>query len=555
MRAHMTCMDRLRILTVMFSLLLALLAVEAGAAELKDVEAATVFIQSQYRPVHVQNPTPEQLVTSSGTGLIVADEGLILTNAHVVKTVQLTDTRNGGPATDQTPFVHRRTLVLHKVRVRVDSGTEHSRVLPASVLATVYPDFLTDLALLRVYPRDRLPAVTLADAASARQLKRGERVRSLGFPQAVNFGNPNGPELVLHSGDIASIHKDDQNRVVSINHDAKIDQGNSGGPLIDARGRVVGVNTFGIGKQNFSIPMSTVWRVFGDTLKHRVPPADSRRVLTVGPDARATAKTVEEAMEMAEPGDTILLGEGRHELDGGAWVKRGVWLRGASRDRTTLVLGQGPLVFESQDPIRAAVLKIGRAGYSEVSDLTMTLKHRGVRGAKWPYVECLGSRETFLHDVTIERNGDDKAWLLAVRSDNAPNIVNCRLESPTWPGRALFVLAPHLKGQLRAAPGQGPKFHRVQLSGAKVTRRAAFHGCVIRPLTDKVAGDTSWMLLFFDASGAKGLEMVGCLRPPGSAKEAHNGMAFSHGRLEANTFCFEKFWAIWLRGWPEAEID
>ncbi len=144
----------------------------------------------------------------AAAGTIWHPEGLIVTNAHVVAGPW---GRGDGP-----------------LEVVLADG----HVLPARILAQ---DAGLDLAALRVSAHD-LPAIPLADS---RRLRPGEMVLSLGFPWGVTGGATVGvvidtgsalPELA-HSGRewvAASLH---------------LRPGHSGGPMLDSRGRLVGLNT------------------------------------------------------------------------------------------------------------------------------------------------------------------------------------------------------------------------------------------------------------------------------------------------------------------------
>jgi S1-C subfamily serine protease len=155
-----------------------------------------------------------------GSGIVVAGDGYVLTNAHV--------TAGGGT-----------------LRVRI-SG---SRVATAE---RVGRDERTDLAVLRVAPRE-LPVLALSE----RRLLVGETV--------VAIGNPLGFERSVTVGVVSALHRNlpaPGGGLLEglVQTDASINPGNSGGPLLDARGEVVGVNTAmlpwarGIG---FAVPART----------------------------------------------------------------------------------------------------------------------------------------------------------------------------------------------------------------------------------------------------------------------------------------------------------
>jgi S1-C subfamily serine protease len=154
-----------------------------------------------------------------GSGFVIAQDGWVLTNAHVA--------RGGGP-----------------LRIRL-SG---SRVAKGELVGA---DERTDLAVVRVELRD-LPVLSLSE----RPLRVGEVV--------VAIGNPLGFERSVTVGFVSALYRNlpAQNTMLEglVQTDASINPGNSGGPLLDAEGRVVGLATAiipwarGIG---FAVPART----------------------------------------------------------------------------------------------------------------------------------------------------------------------------------------------------------------------------------------------------------------------------------------------------------
>jgi S1-C subfamily serine protease len=155
-----------------------------------------------------------------GSGVVLAPDGYVLTNAHVA--------RGGGP-----------------LRIRI-SG---SRVAAGELVGA---DERTDLAVVRAEARE-LPVLALSE----RRLAVGE--------VALAIGNPLGFERSVTVGVISALHRNlpaPQGGLLEglVQTDASINPGNSGGPLLDAHGDVVGINTAmlpwarGIG---FAIPAHT----------------------------------------------------------------------------------------------------------------------------------------------------------------------------------------------------------------------------------------------------------------------------------------------------------
>ncbi len=160
-----------------------------------------------------------------GSGFIISADGLVLTNAHVVHNAQRVTVK----LTDRREFV-------------------------AKVLGS---DPKTDVAVLRIDAKD-LPVAPLG---SAKDLKVGEWVLAIGSP----FGFENSVTAGVVSAKGRSLP--DDSFVPFIQTDVAVNPGNSGGPLFNARGEVVGINsqiysrTGGYQGLSFAIPMETVLKV------------------------------------------------------------------------------------------------------------------------------------------------------------------------------------------------------------------------------------------------------------------------------------------------------
>ena len=170
-------------------------------------------------------PVPNQLVRGQGSGFIVSADGLILTNAHVVRGA---------------------TEVMVKLTDR--------REFPAKVLGA---DAKTDVAVLRIEAKN-LPVLALG---STRDLRVGEWVLAIGSP----FGFENSVSAGVVSAKGRSLP--DDSFVPFIQTDVAVNPGNSGGPLFNARGEVVGINsqiysrTGGYQGLSFAIPIEVATQV------------------------------------------------------------------------------------------------------------------------------------------------------------------------------------------------------------------------------------------------------------------------------------------------------
>ena len=173
----------------------------------------------QFKKHRKDAPEPSEKATSLGSGFIIDSSGLIVTNNHVID------------GADQI------TVVL-KDKTRLEAKV-------------VGKDEKTDLALLRVKSKKQLPALRWGDSRKARV---GDWVLAIGNPLGLG-GSVSAGIISARGRDIRSGPYDD-----FIQTDAPINRGNSGGPLFDMQGRVIGINTailspnggsIGIG---FSIP-------------------------------------------------------------------------------------------------------------------------------------------------------------------------------------------------------------------------------------------------------------------------------------------------------------
>jgi tetratricopeptide (TPR) repeat protein/S1-C subfamily serine protease len=177
--------------------------------------------------------------TVEGSGFFAFQPGLVLTNAHVL-----------GMLSPGSP-------VPAEVRVVVHSGEPEEFALPAQVLAV---DRDNDLGVLRVQGRaNRLPTPLPVD--TSRALDQLQKVYIYGFP----FGKSLGKDITASESSVSSIRKDGAGLVDQIQVNGGIDRGNSGGPVVDSRGAVVGVAVSGIrGTQiKFAVPGERVLELLG----------------------------------------------------------------------------------------------------------------------------------------------------------------------------------------------------------------------------------------------------------------------------------------------------
>jgi serine protease Do len=150
----------------------------------------------------------------SGSGIIIASDGWIVTNAHVVQGGRRIRVRLTPEATSSTPH----------------SGASRHGLFEAKL---VVADRDTDLALLKIEATG-LPTLELSDSSD---LKQGQLVLA--------FGSPLGLDNSVSMGVVSSVARqlDPDSPTIYVQTDAAINPGNSGGPLVDTSGHVVGINT------------------------------------------------------------------------------------------------------------------------------------------------------------------------------------------------------------------------------------------------------------------------------------------------------------------------
>lgn len=176
--------------------------------------------------------------TATGSGVIISEDGYILTNNHVVNT--------------SSNYSFYQVSEANKITVKLyNDETEYEAQI-------IGKDETTDLAVIKI-DKNNLPAATLGDSDS---LQVGE------FSMAI--GSPLGMESTVTAGIISAtsrtITSDGKNYTV-IQTDAAINSGNSGGALINSKGEVIGINTLklsgsGVEGIGFAIPINSTKTIY-----------------------------------------------------------------------------------------------------------------------------------------------------------------------------------------------------------------------------------------------------------------------------------------------------
>jgi len=284
----------------------------------------------RFGPIPPRRGAPrDQEAQATGSGFILAADGYVVTNAHVVDGAD-------------------------EVKVRLSDRREY-------IAKVIGADKRTDVALLKIDAKD-LPRVSIGDPD---KLKVGEWV--------VAIGKPFGLENTMTAGIVSAKGRDlpQENLVPFIQTDVAINPGNSGGPLFNLRGEVVGINsmiysrTGGYMGLAFAIPidvaMNTVTQLkdkgrvtrgrIGVTIQEVSKEAAEAFGLKgpVGALVNSVEKGGPAEKAGVEPGDIILKADGRDvkssndlprvitALRPGQTVKITVWRKGSQRDMSVTV--------------------------------------------------------------------------------------------------------------------------------------------------------------------------------------------------------------------------
>jgi len=196
----------------------------------EQVEPSVVYISVEY----VESSFFFQTVrTKTGSGVMLSPEGYIMTNNHVIE-----DARSVEVVLPNDPTTYEAEIV----------GM----------------DPFTDLAVIKIEGRD-FPSVRFADTS---RLRIGDWVIAIGNALGLE-GGPSVTVGIVSNLDRSVALGESRNYDI-IQTDAAINQGNSGGPLVDLAGNVVGINTFIISTAEnigFAINASTASRVYDDVVR------------------------------------------------------------------------------------------------------------------------------------------------------------------------------------------------------------------------------------------------------------------------------------------------
>lgn len=208
-----------------------------------------VGIQVEYNvnsPLSIFMREPQtSTATASGSGIIISDDGYILTNNHIVAT---SSSESYYEVSDATKV----TVTLF------NDETEYEAKI-------VGKDEQTDLAVIKI----EKTGLTKAEFADSDSIKVGE------FAMAV--GNPLGMQSSITCGVVSAVNREvtdsDGKKFTLIQTDAAINSGNSGGALVNSEGKVIGINTLklsgtGIEGMGFAIPINSTTEITSQLIQY-----------------------------------------------------------------------------------------------------------------------------------------------------------------------------------------------------------------------------------------------------------------------------------------------
>lgn len=215
-----------------------------GIAVAQKVLPSIVGIKVEYK-VNSIFMMQQGTASAEGSGIIISEDGYIVTNNHVINSSSTSSYYEIGEATKVSVYLYNDT-------------TEYE----AKVVGT---DETTDLAVIKI-DKTGLTAAELGDSSS---VQVGE------FSMAI--GNPLGMQSSVTSGVISALNRDvtdsDGKTFTLIQTDAAINSGNSGGALVNSQGQVIGINTLkvsatGVEGMGFAIPINSAKPIFEQLIQY-----------------------------------------------------------------------------------------------------------------------------------------------------------------------------------------------------------------------------------------------------------------------------------------------
>ncbi len=227
--------------------------VNATAVSLEEYSGTSIGVAAKVQPsivgieieYSVNSFFGKQTAQASGSGIIISEDGYILTNNHVVSTES------------SSSYYQVTEAVSVKVKLYNDETLYDAKIIGA--------DSETDLAVIKI----EKTGLTPAELGDSNSVQVGE------FAMAV--GNPLGLSSSVTSGIVSAVNReiitDENEKYTVIQTDAAINSGNSGGALVNSKGQVIGINTLklsgtGVEGIGFAIPISSTTEVVKQLIEY-----------------------------------------------------------------------------------------------------------------------------------------------------------------------------------------------------------------------------------------------------------------------------------------------
>lgn len=212
----------------------------------KKVQPSIVAISVEYSVNSIFNRS-STTATAKGSGIIISEDGYILTNNHVVN------------STSSSSSSFYEIEKANKVTVKLYNDDKEYE---GKIVGT---DSQTDLAVIKI-DKDGLTAAELGDSDS---VQVGEFAMTVGSP----LGLDNSVTAGIISAGNRDVTDSDGNKYTAIQTDAAINSGNSGGALVNSKGQVIGVNTLklsgtGVEGVGFAIPINSTKSIYEQLIQY-----------------------------------------------------------------------------------------------------------------------------------------------------------------------------------------------------------------------------------------------------------------------------------------------
>jgi serine protease Do len=204
--------------------------------------------------------------TVSGTGIIMSEDGYIITNAHVVdgaSAISVVITDSTEQTTESTSDSSSKTVAEKILENQDGSDDTDENTITAELVGE---DTQTDLAVLKI---DKT-GLTPAEFGTSSEIEVGEIAIVIGNPLGFDLANTVTSGIISATDRTLTIEDRTMNLIQT---DASINSGNSGGPLINAYGQVIGItsakvsSTYGEGL-GFAIPIDDAKEIINDLLEY-----------------------------------------------------------------------------------------------------------------------------------------------------------------------------------------------------------------------------------------------------------------------------------------------